>query len=172
MFGFDLIVGAGGWYCGGMTDGDSQSDVEALAAYLAGRDVACPGCGYNLRGLKAGRCPECDEGLELELRRPELRWGPFIAGLIGLGGTFGLFVMSLAARIVYGILWGQWFDWVGLGIVLVSIPALGAILYFWISDRDRLARRPLVWQIKAAVIAWLISLGFVWIPQMIWWLIV
>ncbi|MCE7973090.1 MAG: hypothetical protein DYG92_02010 [Leptolyngbya sp. PLA1] len=30
-----------------------------LAAFLAEHDVACPNCGYNLRGLDKPRCPEC-----------------------------------------------------------------------------------------------------------------
>lgn len=32
---------------------------EKLAGYLAERDVACPRCEYNLRGLKRRSCPEC-----------------------------------------------------------------------------------------------------------------
>lgn len=38
---------------------------DALARYLAERDARCPGCGYNLRGLKEGTCPECGFGLNL-----------------------------------------------------------------------------------------------------------
>jgi len=32
---------------------------ENLLAYLAENDGACFGCGYNLRGLREPRCPEC-----------------------------------------------------------------------------------------------------------------
>ncbi|MGH7132858.1 MAG: hypothetical protein ACREJO_13030 [Phycisphaerales bacterium] len=38
-----------------------------LHNFLAGRDVACPGCGYNLRGVPAAACPECGRGLKLDL---------------------------------------------------------------------------------------------------------
>lgn len=44
-----------------------------LTALLADQDVHCPGCGYNLRGLKSTRCPECGQDLlgmvpEIDLR--------------------------------------------------------------------------------------------------------
>ena len=43
---------------------------ELVAAFLAERDVACPGCGYNLRGVSAGRCPECARELALMVEQP------------------------------------------------------------------------------------------------------
>jgi hypothetical protein len=43
----------------------TEPDGERLRVYLAGRDVACPGCRYNLRDLTGRRCPEC--GLTLDL---------------------------------------------------------------------------------------------------------
>lgn len=36
---------------------------RTLREYLAGHDARCDGCGYNLRGLLAARCPEC--GLQI-----------------------------------------------------------------------------------------------------------
>ena len=38
---------------------------DMLRLYLAERDEACPGCGYNLRGLSGERCPECARELVL-----------------------------------------------------------------------------------------------------------
>jgi hypothetical protein len=49
--------------------------VEAVAAYLAERDTPCPGCGYNLRGVEGGTCPECGLAIELVIARPERWWG-------------------------------------------------------------------------------------------------
>lgn len=37
---------------------------ENLVAYLAENDGACFGCGYNLRGLREPRCPECRMSFE------------------------------------------------------------------------------------------------------------
>jgi hypothetical protein len=39
---------------------------ERLARYLIDRDVACVGCGYNLRGVRDVRCPECGRALAME----------------------------------------------------------------------------------------------------------
>lgn len=40
---------------------------QKLAAYLAERDVLCPKCGYNLRGVQQGVCPECGSRLNAKL---------------------------------------------------------------------------------------------------------
>jgi hypothetical protein len=39
---------------------------ERIADYLSDRDVACPGCRYNLRGARSDRCPECGKELSIE----------------------------------------------------------------------------------------------------------
>jgi hypothetical protein len=39
---------------------------EQVTLYLADRDVACPGCGYNLRGIRGLSCPECSAPLSLD----------------------------------------------------------------------------------------------------------
>ncbi|MEO1716444.1 MAG: hypothetical protein AAFR76_04970 [Planctomycetota bacterium] len=44
-----------------------MSDADQLRAYLAERDVPCPRCGYNLRGVTEPVCPECEFSLTLEL---------------------------------------------------------------------------------------------------------
>lgn len=46
----------------------AASEDELLLAYLRGRDVECPRCGYNLRDRHAPTCPECNERLRLGLR--------------------------------------------------------------------------------------------------------
>ena len=61
-----------------------------LVGYLAGRDVPCPACGYNLRDLAGGRCPECGDALALRLGSSEPRQGLLIAGLVGLSAGAGL----------------------------------------------------------------------------------
>ncbi|MEZ6318559.1 MAG: hypothetical protein R3B49_07385 [Phycisphaerales bacterium] len=48
---------------------DGSPDPE-LTAYLADRDVACPKCRYNLRGVTGGVCPECGVGLTTNLTIP------------------------------------------------------------------------------------------------------
>ncbi len=64
---------------------------EFLRNYLRGRDVACPGCGYNVRDLVGARCPECGQELVMSVRLSEPRQGALITGLVGLasGAGFG-----------------------------------------------------------------------------------
>jgi len=40
---------------------------ERLERYLADRDLACPSCKYNLRGMRGEVCPECGEPIKLDL---------------------------------------------------------------------------------------------------------
>lgn len=40
---------------------------EVVRGFLAMRDMACPGCGYNLRGSAGEACPECGRAIELAL---------------------------------------------------------------------------------------------------------
>jgi hypothetical protein len=42
---------------------------DELRAFLAGRDVECPQCGYNLRGLRGAACPECGSALSFRMLR-------------------------------------------------------------------------------------------------------
>ena len=40
-----------------------------LADFLAERDASCYGCGYSLRGLTTGVCPECGQAIDLDALR-------------------------------------------------------------------------------------------------------
>lgn len=70
---------------------DRTTDSEILQSFLAERDAPCPNCGYNLRSLTSDRCPECAEGLRLQVGLQEPRLAAYLAGLIGLasGAGFG-----------------------------------------------------------------------------------
>lgn len=45
--------------------GPAMNDVEALKNLLKDQDCACPACGYNLRGLTGGACPECGKAVDV-----------------------------------------------------------------------------------------------------------
>jgi len=58
-------------------DDGQNADLNLLANYLAGRDVSCPTCGYNLRDLRGDQCPECGHSLEVTIRVNDgsmMRW--------------------------------------------------------------------------------------------------
>ncbi|XAM01564.1 hypothetical protein OT109_09230 [Phycisphaeraceae bacterium D3-23] len=75
-----------------------QSETQALLDYVAQREVPCPRCGYNLRGLTQPSCPECGNGLVLSVgsSSPLNRaWLTMLAALllpagIGLFGCIGV----------------------------------------------------------------------------------
>jgi hypothetical protein len=56
-------------------DADLVDEAAHLLAYLSGRDVSCPLCGYNLRDLTRPVCPECRHELVLSVGVSELRFG-------------------------------------------------------------------------------------------------
>jgi DNA-directed RNA polymerase subunit RPC12/RpoP len=60
------------------------ADAELLRSYLAERDVPCPKCGYNLRGVEQSKCPECGSAI--------------VFGLVGARQTRGIrFAIVLGA---------------------------------------------------------------------------
>lgn len=58
---------------------------DALEVYLAGRDIPCPHCHYNLRGVTAPACPECGRAIELQLAGVRRYWVPPIFMLLAFG---------------------------------------------------------------------------------------
>ncbi len=77
-------------------------DGELLRAFLAGRSVACPSCGYDLRGLTGAACPECGRQLSLSVAGVEQPLGPFVAILMASMLTTGMGLLFLNAVVVWG----------------------------------------------------------------------
>lgn len=77
---------------------DDATDAGFLQSFLAERDTPCPNCGYNLRCLTSDRCPECAEGLRLQVGLQEPRLAAYVGGLIGLasGAGFGGLLLAYA----------------------------------------------------------------------------
>lgn len=109
---------------------------DPLRTFLADRDVPCPGCEYNLRGLAESVCPECGIELDLEVipkgqKKPPPLWTAgrvplviimlFAILAIPLGGLFGVMAivggdvqpglasLGMAAAYLWGFtLEGRW----------------------------------------------------------------
>ena len=70
-----------------------------LIEYLHERDEPCPLCGYNLRGLRSRRCPECGRDLRLSVgavepfQRAWVALAAITCAAAGLGVFFGLAVL-------------------------------------------------------------------------------
>lgn len=57
---------------------------DSVRAFLAARNVPCPGCNYNLRGVEQPVCPECGRGIELTIARPGNNRGYLLFVLLAL----------------------------------------------------------------------------------------
>lgn len=153
-----------------MTAGDGT----AVVAFLRGRDVACPSCGYNLRDQRGALCPEC--GLELDAGRlrawarrttREIRvvlWALAIA----MPATLGVLAVFLPSVLIGGA-----FAFVSLAVVVLLLAELGlavtlCVRPMWYARRDAATRG--LMQIVAWV--WLGLAGLVVVGGPIAWVVV
>ena len=81
---------------------ETPSDEAVLLDYLRGRDVACPLCAYNLRGLTTCRCPECGRELQLSVGLVEPRIGAWVTCLVAVTAAAGLGSMAILSIINHG----------------------------------------------------------------------
>lgn len=135
----------------------SRTDVEELKSFLASRDAPCPGCGYNLRGLIADRCPECNEELRLQVGLVEPKLASFLAGLIGLACGAGFYWVVLAWACVMRLMrtWGP--SPIELGVIIFFSLVLGAALWGWLRLRSRLRGMNPTARVALAALCWLFS---------------
>ncbi|RNC80284.1 MAG: hypothetical protein ED559_00260 [Phycisphaera sp.] len=117
---------------------------EALRRYLQSHDAECPDCGYQLRGLQADCCPECNRELGLlELDVPPggeefkpARFADFVM-------IFSVIPILFAALLVLYPIFGS----APFGVVVFSLMALllfGMQAYLFMGPFHRaISRRPL-----------------------------
>ena len=81
-------------------DGAKNDDESMLFEWLRERDVECPLCRYNLRGLTAPRCPECGNGLRLSvaLLDPYAKAWVTLATIACGSAGMGLFFLCIILR--------------------------------------------------------------------------
>ena len=116
------------------TETEAPSNEVALLDYLRGRDVACPLCGYNLRGLTASRCPECGRELQLTVGLVEPRIGAWVTCLVAVTAAGGMGVMAILSIARHG--WDVLFDTedagqvVAIAYFLATVPAVPLLIVF------------------------------------------
>lgn len=100
---------------------------ELATLYLRGRDVSCPGCGYNRRNGITAACPECDHSIDFENCVAPLSRAVSEAAFNSVA-TIGVILTVFASLILYGELR----YWVTAGdlmttVVVVSTITLGVV---------------------------------------------
>lgn len=143
----------------------STEPSTALADFLTERDVPCPACGYNLRGLASGNCPECRQPLVLSVALAEPPLVPFVVSALGLAAA-GAAAATLAIVIFVVSVFDGGFPRGDEAVMLLGLPTLIAILHGtavaalvarggrrWFRTRSRNAR------VGIAVASWGASVG-------------
>jgi len=117
--------------------------------------VACPRCGYNLRGMRGGVCAECGAAVDFGVfrrlgpRRATYRWGQAGAFLAGMAGMAGLVRTELLVHRRAGA--------VEIALV-VGMSAAGCLIAAaWRVGGGRVARWPghVQGRVASAIWAWL-----------------
>jgi len=125
-------------------------DTAALHAFLATREVGCPNCNYNLRGVSTPSCPECGLLLRLTVNLVEPKMWAYIAGIVCLSGVaFMSFTFELLLFVddgLEGMMFGlnpfvirrdqEKVAFLSAVSLLVCLPALVC----WVRARSRLRR--------------------------------
>ncbi len=137
---------------------DPAAEDQALSAYLADRDVPCPGCGYNLRGLTADRCPECSQALKLSVSLQEAHLSALLAAIlppIAIAGAAGVLLIVVfmftvgSGRTLPSGEEATIFLWMPLAAsLLLGVPALWLALptgRAWFRSRS--------WRVRANTVA-------------------
>lgn len=111
----------------------ATDEAEILKLYLAGRDVPCPKCRYNLRDGVTGVCPECGAAIRIHVH-PVLK--------LPVSHSLGVFGLSVGTVIgVVDALLGFSFGPIPLvgGVVGAGYSIIG--LLAWDRTFFRLRRR-------------------------------
>jgi hypothetical protein len=128
-----------------------------LREFLELTDEPCPACGYSLRGLQAGACPECGERLSLRIGLVEPRLGLYLTGLVGLACGLGFNGMILAWW-MYELLFTDFP--MGLEDAWTLVPgvlACGCALGGWLFWRGPVRRAPASIRFLLVAACWLVS---------------
>lgn len=115
---------------------------DELRAYLMDRDLPCPGCGYNLRGLPGRVCPECRQELRLTVGLAEPRIGALVACMAPLFAGVGAAGALLTVVGILIVMAGRGMPRGDEAIVLIWLPlgcifTCGAAAAVWCSRQGR-----------------------------------
>lgn len=120
-----------------------EADESVLQQFLAQRDLPCPVCKYNLRGLSSTSCPECGARLDLRIGSIDLKLGPWLVCVFAVALPIGFnSILSVIATIgaIYSAYWGS-SDWIMLANVVTLTVLLASVLTLVVKRRSKFLQR-------------------------------
>ncbi len=109
-----------------------MEDADRLRQFLAGHNVLCPGCGYNLRDLQSNLCPECGRYLvtsELVRDRAKLDW----LNALHLFSTGMIIILGLLSSMLV-LNRPNGFDGFLPEVLLIYCFAAGFVEFAWVGN--------------------------------------
>ncbi len=120
-----------------------ETDESHLRAFLADRDIPCPVCRYNLRGLASTSCPECGAQLDLRVGSIDLKLGPWLLCVFAtaLPTGFNSILATIGVIAAIGSAFWQSRDWIQLAAFVGSTLAFGSAVAIVVRRRSRFLRK-------------------------------
>ena len=138
---------------------DAPAHASLLQDFLSQRDIPCPGCRYNLRGLTTAQCPECGENLRLTVGLEYPKQAALITGLVGLAASAGFNAMLLV-YLILEVVAGRGMNaymYPFLFINLIGMVISGGLIAAWLLLWRRLHRQD-------SAVRWMASLVCLALP--------
>lgn len=130
---------------------------QMLRDFLAEHDALCPVCGYNLRGVTIGVCPECECSIELGVASNNAYLGAWLLALLSFAMPLSFDLLIGLMMIVSSIMSrGEVPEalFLMISLVTLSLTCIGMLWVLVVRKRDwlRMARRK-QWRIAWAIFA-------------------
>ncbi len=147
-----------------MDQGPLRPEHDLLREFLSQRDAPCPGCGYNLRGLREPRCPECNQHLRVSVALVEPSLGLWLVAVLGLGAVGAGALFMLLGVVILSVgekSWPRGDELVLIVLIPAAVLMVDALAVWWLGSRRgrRWFRSLGTTRRMVAVACWAVSLG-------------
>ncbi len=131
---------------------------DTLVGFLSERDVACPGCGYNLRGLVGRVCPECGKPAASLFARP---WWKFTKVERSFAGGLAGSLLAIVACVVAIVLAASDPFWViALWVPAIMLVGWMFLASMWTGWLIHVGRRHPRLAVANAVVVWCLAAAY------------
>lgn len=138
-----------------MTKGEPQKvrcieDAKLLARAVADRDMPCPKCSYNVRGIESDKCPECGARLALRLAVGDTYLpykGPWFVAILGIAVP----LVDIALRAMHVTSHSSRRHFPGAVELWIVTACLSMALVLVIARRNWFGSKSRLWQWRTAV---------------------